>query len=97
MRLDEDALVAAAARRCGDALVVPVVRVDVSCMEACTYAASAALVGVLVSRPGGALGWVPVAAEPEGTTSWQAWLVERPRLLAELRARLEAAARARLD
>ncbi|MEW6271716.1 MAG: hypothetical protein AB1689_20725 [Thermodesulfobacteriota bacterium] len=90
MRRDEAQLVAGAVRRCGGALVVPVVRVEASCVSSLAYTAEASLVGVLIADQRGAR-WAPLGEPPQDAPSWQAWLAARPGLLAELRDRLEAA------
>jgi len=94
MRREAHDVATAAAVRCGDALVIPVVRVDVSCMAEHAYTAEAGLVGMLLAAPDQAPRWLPLAAAPDGAPSWDEWLESRPQLLADLRARLRAAASA---
>lgn len=89
MRHEEERLLACAARRCGAALVVPVVRVVASSVGAVAYTAEAQAVGLLI-RDAHGVRWTPLVPLPDDVSSWDAWLAARPTLVAELRARLEA-------
>ncbi len=88
----EETLGAGRALRCGDSLLVPVVRGTVRNTAGRFFQCEATLVGVLELRSGVHARFVALASLPLDAPTWSDWLAARPALLAEIRARLDAAA-----
>lgn len=92
MSSPEETLSAGRALRCGDSLLVPVVRGTARHTAGRFFQCEATLLGVLELRTGALARFVALASLPLDAPSWSAWLEARPVLLAEIRARLDAAA-----
>ena len=90
MRRDE-ALRAGRALRCGDTLLVPVLRAAARCHAGIVFDGEAELVGLITRAPAQPGRFLALAPLPPDAASWSAWLEARPTLLAEIRSRLDAA------
>jgi len=88
----DETLSAGRALRCGDSLLVPVVRGTARHYGARFFHCEATLLGVLELRADAHARFLALAALPLDVPSWSDWLAAHPALLAEIRARLDAAA-----
>lgn len=88
----DELLVAGDALRCGDVVLVPVVRASARTLGGVVLDAQIDVVGFL-AHPRGAPARFFAATEspPHGSASWNDWLALQPALLAAIRERLVAA------
>jgi hypothetical protein len=91
----EDTLYAGSALRCGDVVLVPVVRVAARAFRGFVWDAEAEVLGFVTHGAATPGRFLALAPQPRNAPSWSAWLEARPELLVEIRQRLAGAARGR--
>lgn len=87
----DETLSAGRALRCGDTLLVPVLRATARSHGGIAFDGEAELVGLIARAPAQAGRFLALAPLPSDADSWSAWLEAHPALLAEIRRRLDAA------